>query len=494
MNVFYCCCIDEPWLSVAKQLELEGFKASYWVGWKDGESKVRDALPNTIYHDINLAWKGIISKDLNSDHLGHHIDGSLFESIGNEELMAIKMMDRLDRDLHSFPFVERQLFFRKLFNQWYSVLKNQNIDLIIFPSIPHRVFDYVIYLVAQRLNIPFLTFKYTPFRGYLIPLISTITEIPNLTEGNSSNMLNEKVNAYFSNILSKSYEDVEPEYIQAQKKVASKSFGKRVFEKTLKTPGNIFHLFDTFPIFWKRKDKSLEESSYTRFQIYQKEMAANRYKKNLKKYYESIVTQPDYKKDYILVGLHYQPEATSIPSGNIYADQYLLIQSLLKHTEPTTEIYVKEHPSQFLPQLDGHTGRIKEFYTSLLKEKRVRFLPLTEDNFTLIEHSKAVATIISNIALEALVKGKPVILFGNAWYEHFHGALKITSQNSLNQIQNHIQEFSPNIELLKQQFSNTIESCLKANHYKRVAALSDISNEESISNLVDFITSRFSNE
>lgn len=490
MNILYCSCIEQPWLNVAKELEAKGYKAKYWIGWPESGKKISTEL-DTIFHDISLAWKGNFPKELQSNYpFPATIDGTELKQFASEELIAIRMMERMDRDRHSFTFKERQYFFRRLLNDWIHILQSQEINLIISPSIPHRSFDYVIYVAAKILNIEFLTFKKTRWQGELIPLHNSFDTIPNLTLPNTT-LKNQKVKDYLHKILSKSYQEAEPDYMVAQKKDAQKNFPQKLADKAKKKPQQLLHLFDELPIHWKKKGERIETSSFTRFGVYLDEYKGNLYKKKLKEYYESTCSKVKIDEKYILVAFHYQPEVNSVPEGNIYGDQLLMVRALLKHTPDDVQLYIKEHSSQFMPKLEGQTGRTKEFYDQLLSFDRVKLLSTKKDPFSLIDGSIGVATLIGNICLEAIIRGKPVILFGNAWYEHVHGVLKIKESTDMQLIMKHITEFQPDSNLLEQQMHNILSLTLRANHYKFVEEQSDITNEESVENLVDYIQSHY---
>jgi capsule polysaccharide export protein KpsC/LpsZ len=168
---------------------------------------------------------------------------------------------------------------------------------------------------------------------------------------------------------------------------------------------------------------------------------ANANKNKLKKYYDSLVTEPDFGVPYVIVNLHYQPEMTSSPCGDIFVDQRLCIEVLAKHLPADYLIYVKEHPSQFYAQNEGHTGRIPQFYDDLLAYPQVRLLPLHCDPFLLFRNAKAVATVTGTSGWEAMMLGKPVIIFGLAWYEKYAGVLKIVDEKSAAHITRFIENF-----------------------------------------------------
>ena len=110
--------------------------------------------------------------------------------------------------------------------------------------------------------------------------------------------------------------------------------------------------------------------------------------------------------------LHYQPEQTTCPCGDIFVDQKLCVELLLKHLPLNYKIYIKEHPSQFNRYLIGHSSRMSDLYNDLVKNERVKLISTDVDSFELIKHTKAVSTITGTVGWEAMVRQKPVIAFG----------------------------------------------------------------------------------
>ena len=57
-------------------------------------------------------------------------------------------------------------------------------------------------------------------------------------------------------------------------------------------------------------------------------------------------------------------------------------------------------------------------------------MPMNIDSFPLIANSKAVATVTGTVGWEAMVRRKPVLVFGLSWYEKYAGVLKIVDEKS----------------------------------------------------------------
>jgi len=207
----------------------------------------------------------------------------------------------------------------------------------------------------------------------------------------------------------------------------------------------------------------------------------------LKKHYLKFLVIPDFGKPYILLPLHYQPEMTSNPSGDIFVDQILCVEVLLKNTPKDYYLYIKEHRSQFYSFSEGHTSRIKEFYDDLAKYPRVRLISENYDQFELIKNAKAVATITGTTGWEAMVLGKPVICFGLSWYEKYQGVLRITDEKSALGINDFIENFKFDERDLLCYLNAVQKKTVKAYFYRGLKERMNMSEEECVGNLVESV-------
>ncbi|NOR44861.1 MAG: hypothetical protein GQ534_04675 [Candidatus Delongbacteria bacterium] len=248
------------------------------------------------------------------------------------------------------------------------------------------------------------------------------------------------------------------------------------------------------PSYYKKRNKSIEKSHYNIFEYSMEKLRAISYNRKIKKYYNSLTSIPDLKTPYVFFTLHYQPEMTSNPSGDIFVDQSLCVEILLKYLPEDYKIYVKEHPHQFFSNREGHTSRIKEFYDDLKRNPRISFVPLEYDPFLLIKNSICVATITGTSGWEAMVHGKPVVCFGLSWYEKYKGVLKITDEKSGSQIQNFIENFKFNEKDLLTYLYAFSEISILAYFYRGLKEKMNQSEEECIENLVNSIIRTAENE
>lgn len=134
----------------------------------------------------------------------------------------------------------------------------------------------------------------------------------------------------------------------------------------------------------------------------------------IKKYFQN----PDYREDYILYPLHFQPEASTCVYARKYENQLFFIEQLAKSIPVGKILYVKEHSVRV-----GH--RPISFYKQILKYPNVKLIAPGADIHTLIQNSAFLIVLTSTAGFEALMYEKPVFVCGDVFYEGFSGVKKI---------------------------------------------------------------------
>jgi hypothetical protein len=123
---------------------------------------------------------------------------------------------------------------------------------------------------------------------------------------------------------------------------------------------------------------------------------------------------------YAYFPLHFQPELSTSPMGGVYTDQLLAVEHLRTMLAGDLWIVVKDHPAQ----TEMQRGRM--FFQRLKALPRVVLVPSVASSPDLISGSTLVATVTGTAGWEALLAGKPVVVFGNAWYGGFDGVYPAT--------------------------------------------------------------------
>ena len=464
-NVIYINCWVDPWVDVAQRLQDEyGFKPIWWIGYSredDSHHIIPQRFPDIVYQDNADAWKGRFPKEVEEKAPYYYLDVDFLKRHAHHELQAIKMMDRMDQDLRSFNFMERQRHFRNMLKQWMAAMDWVKPDLVISTAIPHRLYDYVLFWLCEEKGIPFLTIQHTQFPGrfyfsknefyslkeLFIDDWKTYEKVESVKKEVPTDVLTafEKVN--------QDYDKAIPDYMVKQFTAQKESDGtlfmiKRWIRKftTVYRPYLFGKPADVTVIghcaYDKRPNKKYEDSEGNIYQHERMILKVNKYKDELKRTYESLTTSPDYSERYVVHFLHYQPEATTCPGGDIFVDQRLCVEMLLKNLPSDYKIYVKEHPSQFIRYMIGHTGRMRDLYDDLIKNERVKLISTNVDSFELIKYAKAVSTITGTVGWEAMVRRKPVVAFGLCWYENYSkGVLRVTDEKSAEGVLSFIENY-----------------------------------------------------
>lgn len=484
MNAIYLCAMAQPWIEVSKKLELEyNIKPRYFVHWQsDGKAYVKSSLKGYHLQSLEDAWKGLGFPD---DIDRYIFDEKQLKLIAYYELIALKMMDRLDPDGESFPFASRLYFFRDLLGYWFNVIESREINLVISPSIPHRVFDYALYVVCKMKNVKFIMFQLTPFGSNSL-LIDDIDIMPSLPNHQSAEQMpSEAIQQKIAKVHG-DYKKAVPIYMLKHEANSKKNYNSSPLQHAKKLLRSYRFLTTSPNTYWVKGGFSPSETKYSWRQFYTMQAKRNEIVNNFTKSYDKITTLALPEK-FVLVALHYQPEETSCPTGGAYSDQILMIQLLNQQLPDDTTIIVKEHKSQFYPHLESASGRSLLFYRRISQiSNRIRFASIDYDPFKLIDQAQAVVTISGTIGWESAVRGTPTLVFGRAWYEGMPRVFKVKTKSDLiAALQQLPQQKGKDLQAEIMRFHAVLEDkFVLAKHYKTYLGRDDVTMDESVTNLV----------
>jgi len=142
--------------------------------------------------------------------------------------------------------------------------------------------------------------------------------------------------------------------------------------------------------------------------------------KPIQKVYDhlGIFEKPIKGEKFILYPLHHQPEASTLIYGKWYNNQLNLIENLVRSIPVDCKLYVKVHNF-------GYGNRDIKFYKEISKYSNVRLINPQSNNLDLIKQSSLVITITGTSGWEAIMFQKPVIIFGDIFYDVFDCVKKI---------------------------------------------------------------------
>lgn len=505
MNVIYSCCILDPFLEVAKKLQKEaGLNPVYWIGDiasagnNDADEEIlKIFFPNIVYQSYFNAWHGIFPDEITGEA---NVELDFLQSFSNEELQTLSMMDRLDYDRHSFIYMERERYFLKLVKKWAYIIDCYKPDAVISAVNPHRVFDYVLYLICKYKGIKFISFQWSMVAGRIYSLCNfderdsmnkVIDAIYSTEKGTKIETLPEDIRNNYLKVIG-DYNVARPSYMVAHDKDDVKNrnmwflFKRFMQVHSLFGSDSVFKKGQRFTIY-KNANYSIENSKFSVFEWYRKRRKTFKYNKNLLKYYITRSSSICLSERFIVFFLHYQPEETTSPNGGVFANQFLCIETLLRNTPSDVLIYVKEHPNQFMSHMQGHTKRIKEFYDDLLSNQRVRLVPFEIDSFSLMTNAIAVSTVTGTVGWEAAARKKPVIIFGSIWYERMYGVLRIFDDKTASSIYQFIEEYKYNEQNIIDYLNAFSKISFNAYQYRGYKESTGISEEVCVNNLTKSI-------
>jgi len=501
-------------LKAAKRLKIEyGFEPIYWVGdgFDNSDEFVSENFPDAIFHARYDACKGVFPESTSVMSAVPSLNLDFIRQHAAEELLAIKMMDRMDFDRHSFSFIERQRHYRNQVNYWMTYCLTHKPDLLVVAAIPHICYDYILHLVCDFLSIPclFVVRTFFPCRAILLTSLHHIDESIGceyakvLNSDITSNEIKKELPGDVLNSLlsiqEQSYEEARPDYMKvhdAKSKRAGSFFGlisegNRAISRNKDWFLGKYSHWGRFPFYLKQRQRSIEKSTSNLIQHFLRVVIADRYKRGLRKHYLCLTQQPDFKRQYIIFNMHYQPEATTSPAGNIFVDQKLCIESLLKYLPDGWFLYVKENSNQFQPHLVGQTSRIKEFYDDIALYERVVLIAPEVNSFELTKHARAVSTVTGTAGWEAMALGKPVIIFGQTWYEKYAGVHKVSCEESASRISEFLEGFEYNERNLLAYLLAFSRNTINAYTAPITKADMDMPEDECVDNLVRAIVTSY---
>ncbi|MEI6095543.1 MAG: hypothetical protein WCR08_08825 [Gammaproteobacteria bacterium] len=352
------------------------------------------------------------------------IDRNLYNEIRQFEGAVLKMMDRLPvfQEWVKSDLSDRR---RMLFHEasfWSDYLKQNKVGAVVFPVIPHQVYDYIIYCLCKSRNIHTLIFDSTnPVVREIVGLAESIDEIGDPTLGlkirdmfpkNSellppSNVLDDFWLARASMLV-----DQDPKALSIPK----------IAIRTVKNTISKLTVSNFLGRNWvKSTCQSFDE---LRIRIHRRHTII-RTKIELS-HVQNIFDLPE---KFVFFPLHVQPELAVSPLGGHFEEQVEAVRLVARYLPPGWRIVIKEHPDQ---AVFGH--RPAGFYEKFAVIPQVSFVRVDYSVDELIKVCRAVITISSSIGRQAIIAGRPVGLLGSTWWSSAPGVFKVASNVTMQEM------------------------------------------------------------
>lgn len=343
-------------------------------------------------------------------------------------------------------------FFMYLVNLIHNFVSSNKFNLVIFVRYPHTGIDYILYKYCEFNKIKKIFFH----QSHIPNKFLASNNLENY--GNFKLKKNLKLNSKYKSL----FKYKRPVWLKK-----NHFFNEKI--KRLKSYKlNYFFLRSIAEI----KNFFSIEYFLKNLIVIKKNLAFNLEGKKFNKF-------PINHKKFCLFLLHFQPEGTSSFFGNLYIDQILAIEKILKKLPKEYFLIVKEHPKQHFLTRD------KYFFKRLKMHRQIVYLK--DDTIStkeLIKKSKFVSTITGTGAWEALTLRKPVLLFGKTWFSKCAGVFNYSDNLNLKQIINFKFSEKKMNDFIKLFFSNAYDGVVAPEWDELVENFSKKKNSEIVVNSI----------
>lgn len=463
-----------------------------------GFSGNASVVPNLVSSELDQPKVHVISDEMSKEFKHYHnvmltrncslgffddvenyedipLDEALLQEMSLCESHVLKMMDRYQHTKRLIFYEERINLYHKQLSYWINYLLKEKIESCIFQTIPHVIFDYIIYCLCKKLGIQTIMFHRIPV------------------------MLDSNVSLYVLEDIKNHISDLGQSYQEYQKNNHTKDLGQPMRSYLTLRKGNQGKTFSGIVSKNPISKKYLIPRTYQKYFQYKKNQIKSwislwgnpmdlslkfLYKKSMRKLnFFEVHKEVDLNCPFIFVSLHYQPECSTSPMGGSFVHQDLMIDILMKAAPNNIRIYIKSHPRE---------GYSNTLIARVKKDSRTFFLKPEINSFPLISKSIAVATITGTAGWEGFICKKPVLMFGDYFYQDAPCVYKISS---VLQCKLAFQSIQSGNALITDSMVTNFLMALEDNTFSgwvdnRYAQHSDLSEEENFKNLADKILSK----
>lgn len=349
---------------------------------------------------------------------------------GGVRHVAIKLMNRMDFT-GTLRFLERETLFSSFTMSAFDLLLNLKPKIVVFDVTPHEFSDFVLWSVAECLRIPVLFFQPCS----LVPAMVARTRLDIVVAPVGARVGDSPLAEYFSELaqstLSSLATGIQPSYMETQRRrdvtVA------RWRHKFLEVAATFRWLrIERYPESLDFSGQSWRSNFMTRAA---KLFVVRSLQNTLRVKAMSLGRPVQNFDDYCVFALHYEPERTSLPEGLPIDFQLDAIASARTLVPEASELIVKEHYSQQTSALRGFLGRSPSFYDLVESLPRTRFAPTDSRLMDYVAGANCVFTLTGTIAIESVLRGVPVVYFGNPWWAGLPGTVRFDEVSKFSDLQ-----------------------------------------------------------
>lgn len=453
-KAFYIMTFTDLWGQVAETLSDQ-----YQIGPALYVGLEREALQNTAlasapFYDVNDARMAVSPKHING-FAEKALDPDLLAGFTPYQSILYEMTSRFMLGKKNGSFAQRRQYIWQLYRIWEGLFDQYQPDMVIAGSMPHRVFDYVIYIICEKRGIPFIALEPTSL-PHLVYACNSVHDQSKLFDdinfsGKKLAPLSDQTKDYFAYVkdppadyrptfysLSGLFSEEQDKPLHLKQRMLKNlpqtmrlsalminliikgAWGRKI--------GTVFtlpaaHVFSDPPSMPATQGQNMVLNFKAAYTVARSE-----------KWYHNHLSDLDYDKPFIYLPGNFQPERSTVPDAGYFYDYALIFDMLDRAVPDGWQIAYKEHPRSFMRPVALDNPRDIDFFLRLKRAcPRLKFLDPKADSKRLVKHCEAVAIASGTTGWEALARGKPVLLFGEYWYGRAQGVYRIDALDQLHQ-------------------------------------------------------------
>lgn len=421
---------DERRLVVDYLHKKYGWDPVFFHGKEDSKMRkwVNENYPDAILHDSNEM------RQSNFSYLGigslAPLDADLIAALSKYESNYLSWLQ--DTTGWNFSFHERRRYYYDVLKYWNTVINNLKPDLFVAYTLPHLPSDYPMYLLCKHYyGIPVLFLNPMPYlddKYYIIgdSLGHLSSQFDSLYLSRDKLEASDVVKEYLKSLRSSNPQNPKhiTNYLQKLDKIQRNRYLDYLQLIKMIIRGTAFK---KSTMSFKKNKESWESdaSKLTNFEYFFFKKKLAKKNRQLRNFYNNFAKSPNLNKKYIYFAAPYQPEVLSNLCAGAYEDIFLILDMISQAIPNDWMIYYKEHPNTFKEADKGALMRDKDFYRKVNSYENVRIVPFDMNTFTLIDNSQAICTVGGTVGWEAVVRGKPALVYGSLWYQSCNSVFTI---------------------------------------------------------------------
>ncbi|MDA7814970.1 hypothetical protein N8964_01955 [Pontimonas sp.] len=351
---------------------------------------------------------------------------SLADLVSSQEFVKFKVVAtallRRENNYGILREVDTEVLLIGMLNHWLTSLRQVKPDLVLFAVTPHFVETFALYHAACFLGIQGLWFQPSSLSPMMLPRTSLAGRLKqNFLDGLDYGAVSSEAEMILNASLEHYGSLTTPTYISRQRLVARQNLSLRGRLRAVGVSIKWLRKARFSAKFFPKPPAQLPAVLDRIVQV----VVPRALSRELVRSHAQSVNREALPEDLAVFALHYEPERTSTPEGGDDASQLEQLIRAKRLIAGDVELVVREHSSQLSPTLQGYKGRSPLFYR-LVKNQLGLWLDSEMPLDEVLSRSKVVFTSTGNIAVEAALRGVPVVYFGNPWWEGMPGTYRST--------------------------------------------------------------------